>query len=80
MLKILKLKIIFNGEVFSFLFVEGELDFLKIDFIRIYKLLIICVVKENGMDYVELIVYIEEEVSKFKMVYIIFRYILIVGL
>lgn len=73
-LKTLKLKIISNGEAPSFSSAEGELDFSKIDFTRIYKSSTTRVVKENGMDYVEPIAYTEEEASKLKMAYITFRY------
>lgn len=65
-LKTLKLKIISNGEAPSFSSAEGELDFSKIDFTRIYKSSTTRVVKENGMDYVEPIAYTEEEASKLK--------------
>ena len=74
MLKTLKLKIISNGEAPSFSSAEGELDFSKIDFTRIYKSSTTRVVKENGMDYVEPIAYTEEEANKLKMAYITFRY------
>ena len=73
-LKTLKLKIISNGEAPSFSSAEGELDFSKIDFTRIYKSSTTRVVKENGMDYVEPIAYTEEEANKLKMAYITFRY------
>lgn len=69
-----RLKIISNGEAPSFSSAEGELDFSKIDFTRIYKSSTTRVVKENGMDYVEPIAYTEEEASKLKMAYITFRY------
>ena len=50
-LKTLKLKIISNGEAPSFSSAEGELDFSKIDFTRIYKSSTTRVVKEkwNGL-------------------------------
>ena len=66
--------IISNGEAPSFSSAEGELDFSKIDFTRIYKSSTTRVVKENGMDYVEPIAYTEEEANKLKMAYITFRY------
>ncbi len=73
-LKTLKLKTVSTGEAPSFSSAEGELDFSKMDFTRIYQSSTERVVKENGMDYVEPIVYTEEEARKLKMAYIVFRY------
>ncbi|MEY8688119.1 hypothetical protein AB9N12_19025 [Bacteroides sp. AN502(2024)] len=79
-LKTLKLKTMSNGEALSFSSAEGELDFSKIDFTRIYKLSTTRAIKGNGMDYVEPVAYTEEEARKLKMAYITFRYTSTAGL
>lgn len=73
-LKKLKLKTISNGEAPSFSSVEGEFDFSKMDFTKIYKSSTKRTVKENEMDYVEPVTYTEEEARKLKMAYVTFNY------
>ncbi|ADV44159.1 hypothetical protein [Bacteroides helcogenes] len=73
-LKKLKLKTISNSEAPNFSSAEGELDFSKIDFTKIYKSSTTRTVKENGIDHVEPIAYTEEEAKKLKMAYITFEF------
>lgn len=73
-LKKLKLKSLNNGDVPAFASAEGELDFSKVDFTKIYQSSCNHEVKENGMDYVEPIVYSEEAARKLEIAYVKFRY------
>lgn len=73
-LKKLKLKGITTGEAPAFTSAEGELDFSKIDFTKIYKGSFKKEVRANGMDYIEPQLYTEAEARKLEMAFVKFKY------
>lgn len=79
-LKKLKLKSLNDGEEPAFASAEGELDFSRIDFTKIYTGSCKKEVKENGMDYVEPIVYSETEARKLQSTYVRFQFTSSAGL
>lgn len=59
--------------------VQGEFDFLIIDFNIIFKCELVKIVKQNGIDYIEFEYYILEEVKGFLFCYVKFIYIFLLG-
>lgn len=73
-LKSLKLKTKSGGTPTVFLSAEGELDFSHIDLTRLYKSSTRYTQRPDGSDFIEPILYTEEEARKLKMAYVTFNF------
>ena len=73
-LKSLKLKTKSGGTPTVFLSAEGELDFSHMDLTRLYKPSTRYTQRPDGSDFIEPILYTEEEARKLKMAYVSFNF------
>ena len=73
-LKSLKLKTKSSGTPTVFLSAEGELDFSHMDLTRLYKSSTRYTQRPDGSDFIEPILYTEEEARKLKMAYVSFNF------
>ena len=73
-LKSLKLKTKSSGTPTVFLSAEGELDFSHMDLTRLYKSSTRYTQRPDGSDFIEPILYTEEEARKLKMAYVTFNF------
>ena len=73
-LKSLKLKTKSGGTPTVFLSAEGELDFSHMDLTRLYKSSTRYTQRPDGSDFIEPILYTEEEARKLKMAYVTFNF------
>lgn len=73
-LKSLKLKTKSGGTPTVFLSAEGELDFSHMDLTRLYKSSTRYTQRPDGSDFIEPILYTEEEARKLKMAYVSFNF------
>lgn len=73
-LKSLKLKTKSGEPPTVFLSAEGELDFSHIDLTRLYKSSTRYTQRPDGSDFIEPILYTEEEARKLKMAYVTFKF------
>lgn len=73
-LKSLKLKTKSGGTPTVFLSAEGELDFSHMDLTRLYKSSTRYTQRPDGSDFIEPILYTEEEARKLKMAYVTFKF------
>ena len=73
-LKSLKLKTKSSGTPTVFLSAEGELDFSHMDLTRLYKSSTRYTQRPDGSDFIEPILYTEEEARKLKMAYVTFKF------
>lgn len=73
-LKSLKLKTKSGGTPTVFLSAEGELDFSHMDLTRLYKQSTRYTQRPDGSDFIEPILYTEEEARKLKMAYVTFNF------
>ena len=73
-LKSLKLKTKSGGPPTVFLSAEGELDFSHMDLTRLYKSSTRYTQRPDGSDFIEPILYTEEEARKLKMAYVSFNF------
>ena len=73
-LKSLKLKTKSGGTPTVFLSAEGELDFSHMDLTRLYKSSTRYTQRPDGSDFIEPILYTEEDARKLKMAYVTFNF------
>ncbi len=74
-LKTIKMKTFIGGDEPSFSCAEGELDYSNVDMTKIYKADGFKIVKETDKpEYVETVVYEEDEIKQLKAAYVKFRY------
>ncbi len=74
-LKTIKMKTFIGGDEPSFSCAEGELDYSNVDMTKIYKADGFKIVKETDKpEYVETVVYEENEIKQLKAAYVKFRY------